>query len=84
MQKVFFQEKIQLVHNSTVGAEKGGGFLKIQKLRRYCSLATSIYTRVAMIDCLKQSYLEFPKEERFSKKEMTQKNVGTIDKQSEQ
>jgi len=37
MQKVFFQEKIQLVHNSTVGAEKGGGFLKIQKLRRYCN-----------------------------------------------
>jgi len=33
VQKVFFQEKI----NSTVGAEKGGGFPKIQKLRRYCN-----------------------------------------------
>ena len=37
VQKVFFQEKIRLVHNSTVGAEKGGGFPKIQKLRRYCN-----------------------------------------------
>ena len=36
VQKVFFQEKIRLVHNSTVGAERGGGFLKIQKLRGYC------------------------------------------------
>ena len=37
VQKVFFQEKIPLVRNSTVGAEKGGGFPKIQKLRRYCN-----------------------------------------------
>jgi len=37
VQKVFFQEKIQLVRNSTVGAEKGRGFPKIQKLRRYCN-----------------------------------------------
>jgi len=50
VQKVFFQEKIQLVRNSTVGAEKGGGFPTIQKLRRYYCLTTSIYTRVAMID----------------------------------
>ena len=50
VQKVFFQEKIRLVRNSTVGAEKGGGFLKIQKLRRYYNQTTSTYTRVAMID----------------------------------
>jgi len=37
VQKVFFQEKIRLVRNSTVGAEKGGGFPKIKKLRRYCN-----------------------------------------------
>jgi len=37
LQKVFFQEKIRLVHNSTVGAEKGRGFPKIQKLREYCN-----------------------------------------------
>jgi len=35
VQKVFFQEKIRLVCNSTVGAEKGGGFLKIQKQYLY-------------------------------------------------
>ena len=84
VQKVFFQEKIQLVHNSTVGAEKGGGFPKIQKLRRNYYETTGIYTRVAMIDHTKLLYLKFPKEERFSKKEITQESVGTIDKQSEQ
>jgi len=66
-----------------VGAEKGGGFLKIQKLRRYCYQTSSTYTRVAMIDHVKLLYLKFPKE-RFSKKEITQENVGMIDKQSEQ
>ena len=37
-----------------------------------------------MIDCVKLLHLKFPKEERFSKKEITQESVGTIDKQSEQ
>jgi len=37
-----------------------------------------------MIDRPKQSYPEFPKEERFSKKEITQKSVEMIDKQLEQ
>ena len=79
VQKVFFQEKICLVCNSTVGAEKGRGFPKIQKLRRYYYQTTSTYTRVAMIDHLELLYLKFPKE-RFSKKEITQENMGTIGK----
>ena len=35
VQKVFVQEKIRLVCNSTVGAEKSRGFPTIQKLRRH-------------------------------------------------